>query len=130
MANAKATGQPVGEVKTRTYRAEDSTLTRGYAVIQGTADDQCKLAGAAAEAIGIVAETALEDAAVEIVQRGECIAIAGGVVNAGDYVKTDSSGKLVASAGEDTANIGRARTSAAADTDEFVLDVWEVKKRS
>jgi len=130
MANAKATGQPVGPVKTRTYRAESGTLTRGYAAIQGTADDQAKIAGAAAEAIGIVAETALEDAAVSIVQKGECIAIAGDAVNAGDWVKTDPSGKLVASAGEDTANIGRARTSAALDTDEFVLDVLEVKKRS
>jgi hypothetical protein len=131
MANAKATGQPVGEVKARTYRVEGSALTRGYAVIQGTADDQCKLAGADAAALGIVAESVTTvGRPVNIVQEGETIAIAGDVVAAGQWVKVGTGGKLVPSAGEDKHNIGRARTSAAADTDEFVLDVLEVKKRS
>jgi hypothetical protein len=128
---AKATRGPKGTPFLNTYRAQSSALTRGYAVKQGTADDQCILAGAAEEAIGIVAESALENALVPVVQDGECIAIAGtGGVAAGNWVKVEAGGKLVASAGEDTANIGRARTTAAADGDEFVLAVKEVKKRS
>lgn len=127
---AKATRGPVGTPLIRTYRAQSSALTRGYAVKQGTADDQCVLASTAEEAIGIVAESALEGALVGIVQDGECIAIAGtGGVTAGAWVKVESGGKLVISAGEDTANIGRARTTAEADG-EFVLAVKEVKKRS
>ena len=128
---AKATRGPIGTPRIRTYRAQSSVLTRGYAVKQGTADDQCVLAGAAEEAIGIVAESVLEDALVGIVQDGETIAIVGtGGITAGAWVKVEAGGKLVASAGEDTANIGRARTTATTDGDEFVLDVKEVKKRS
>jgi hypothetical protein len=127
---AKATRGPAGTPLIRTYRAEDTGLTRGYAVIQGTADDQCKVSGAAGAAIGIVAEDAVEDALVGIVQDGETIGIAGGTVNAGAWVKAHTDGTLVASAGEDSHNIGRARTTAASAADEFVVDVKEVKKRT
>lgn len=130
MANAKATSMPIGTPKVRTYRAQSTALSRGYAVIQGTADDQCVVSSTAGAAIGIVQEDAAQDQPVGIVQDGETIAIAGGTVNAGDWVKSDSAGKLVASAGEDTHNIGRARSSAALDTDQFVIEVQEVKKRS
>ena len=129
MANAKATDGPIGFPLKRTYRAEDGDLTRGYAVQQGTADDQVKLGGDATRAVGIVEESAKEDAAVSVVMHGECIGIAGGVVNAGDMVKS-STGKLVAANAADVETVGKAITSAAADTDEFVVFVNPIQKRS
>lgn len=128
---AKATMGPVGTPHRRTYRAE-AALTRGYACMQGTAEDQAKaVTGATVACLGIVEESqATVGRAVSIVLFGECIGIAGGTVNPGDWVKNDAAGKLVASAGEDTENIGRAISAAAADGDEFVLFVLPVKKRS
>jgi hypothetical protein len=128
---AKASKGPTGFNLKRTFKVVAAAgITRGFAAIKGTNEDEADIAGAAAAGLGIMEETTLLNGYGAVVTHGECIAIAGGAVVQGDWVKTDASGKLVASAGEDTANMGRAMSGAAADGDEFVLFVNPVKKRS
>lgn len=128
---AKATSGPSGTPLIRTYRTQTAALTRGYAVKQGTADDQAVVAGAAERVLGIVAEsTAAVDDPVGVVMSGQCIAIAGGAVAAGDIVKTDANGKLVAGNAADVETAGKALSTAAADGDEFVIQVMPNQKRS
>jgi len=99
----------------------------GYGVIKGTADDQVKVPTGAGQACeGVVAETGAASAAdkpVTVIRDGETLAIAGGVVNRGDWVKMDTNGKFVATTTPNDECAGRAVSSAAADTDEFVLEV-------
>jgi hypothetical protein len=132
MANAKATDGPVGLARTRSYRVEGGDLARGFGVQQGTADDQAKISGAATRVLGVASEavTLASGLPVTVVMHGECIAIAGGAVNAGDMVKTDGAGKWIAANAADVETGGKALTSAAADTDEFVMFVSPNQKRS
>jgi len=127
---AKTTKGPIGDAQPVTVLVTGGAITRGYGAIKGTNDDEVAIAGAAAAVLGVMQETTAQNALGPMVKRGEFVAIAGGAIVQGDWVKTDSAGKFVASAGEDTANGGRARSSAAADGDEFILDVAPVKKRS
>lgn len=130
MADKAKMGVVSGAIK-QTFRAEGGALTRGFGVIKGTADDQALIAGAAALTLGVVAETAgAAGLPVSVVLFGPAIGIAGAAITAGSFVKTDAAGKFVPSAGEDTANSGWALSSADADTDEFVIFVQPVKKRS
>ena len=134
MANAKATTRPQGMRILRTYRAETTALVEKTAVMQGTDDDQAKNdTGAGVACLGIVEEGGGAAAAgdlVSVVQFGECIAIAGGVIAPGMSVKTDGNGKLIDASGTDAHVIGIARSTAAADTDEFVVFVKLDPKRS
>ena len=123
---AKATMGPMPGAEIRTYRGEGGALTRGTAVMQGTAQDQVKApTGANVRPAGIVVETtAAAGDPVAVVRRGECIAIAGGVVAPGDYVEiTGVNGRLTTTAVAGHEVVGRAVSAAAADGDEFVLDV-------
>ena len=122
MAKAKV-GVVVQPIR-RTYRAEVA-LTRGQAVIQGTADDQVKLPGAAnVPCIGIVEEDAAAGAPVSVIVGGEAVAIAGAAIAAGAYVQTaGASGKVIATAAAGQNFLGRAVHAAAADADEVVLQV-------
>lgn len=126
---AKATKGPVGGATTRTYKAEGGNLLRGTAVIAGTAEDQVKAPAAANDpAIGVLGENIDQDKIGPMVMSGETIAIAGGVVADGDWVKVGGvDGRLITIGGEAAVSvlniIGRARSNAAADGDEFVLDV-------
>ncbi len=116
---------PLSPRTRRTYRAQVA-VTRGVAVIQGTADDQANLPGGAnVWPLGIVEEDqATVGGAVAVITHGECIAIAGGAVNAGDKVEiTGASGKLTTTTTDKHNVVGIARSSAAGDGDEFVLDV-------
>lgn len=115
-----------------TFRAEGGGLTRGFGVIKGTADDQVKVpTGVAQRPEGVVSETVANAGdAVVLVQFGECVAIAGGAVARGDRVKMDANGKWVTSAAEDVESGGIARSTAAADGDEFVIFFTPAHKRS
>jgi hypothetical protein len=134
MANAKATTRPQGERNIRTYRAEGGALAHRLAVMQGTADDQAKaVTGAGVACIGVIAENsgaAAADDLIAVVQHGETIAIAGGVITPNVPVGVDANGKLVAVTGTDANIVGISRSSAAADTDEFVVFVNLSPKRS
>ena len=120
----KATMGPTGTRVERTYRAE-AALTRGRAVIPGTAEDQVKEPATAAtgnlKVLGIVAETVASGDPVRIVTHGECIMIAGAAVNHGDLLKTTAAaGKAEATTTDNDGIFGHAVSDAAADTDEFV----------
>jgi len=130
MANKIATDGPAGFNHTRTYVAQ-AALTRGFGVVQGTADNQANTpAAAAARCLGVASENAAIGDATQIVTSGEAIAIAGGAVVAGDIVKMDANGKFVAGNAADVETAGKALTSAAADTDQFVIFVAPNQKRS
>lgn len=117
---------PIGNASVRTYRGEGGALTRGTAVIIGTADDQVKAPSAAGDKPhGVVAEsTTAAGQPVKVVTHGEVIAIAGGAIAKGDSVKIGgTNGRLVATTTDNDWIVGIARSSADADGDEFVLDV-------
>jgi hypothetical protein len=134
MANAKSTTRPQGERKVRTYRAEGGALAHRLAVMQGTDDDQAKaVTGAGVACVGVIAENAGAAAAgdlISVVEEGETIGIAGGGITPNIPVGVDANGKLVAVTGTDTNIVGISRNSAAADTDEFVVQVALQPKRS
>jgi len=124
---AKATRGLSGIPEIRTFLAEGGALTRGMAVVQGTADNQVKAPGSVAtgnlKVRGIVVEDAAEDAPVAVCVDGECIHIADDVVAAGDQIKTaDANGKGTPTTTDNDGIYGEAVSPAAADGDEFVLN--------
>jgi len=129
MADTAVMGVPAGAIVV-TRLAQSSAILRGYAVKQGTLDNQVVLAGSAEEARGIAQEGAAENAVIPVVVFGPCIGIAGNAITPGAFLKVDTGGDLVVSAGEDTANIGWALSHADAAGDEVVMFVLPVKKRS
>jgi hypothetical protein len=128
---AKATKGPIGNAQKKTYSGQGGALTRGLGVQQGTADDQAQLSGAATRVLGVVDETnSAAGDPVSVVLFGECIAIAGAAIAAGDIVKTDAAGKFIPGNAADVETGGKAMTAAAALNDEFILFVNPVHKRS
>ncbi len=124
----KATRGPMGNADVRTFRAEGGTLTRGLAVIPGTADDQVKAAAAVAtgnlKVVGIVTETAAEGEPVRICVKGECLAIVAAAVVLGDSLKTVGTASKVEPTTTDNDGVfAVARSAAATDGDECVVDV-------
>jgi len=122
---AKASKGPAGIPDVRTFLAEGGALTRGMAVIAGTAENQVKAPGSVAtgnlKVKGIVVEDALEDAPVKVCIDGECIMIADDVIAHGDQLKTvDANGKATATTTDNDGIYGEAVSDAAADGDEFV----------
>lgn len=115
---------PVGITNPKTYGAE-SGLTRGYAAQKGVKDGNVTaVTGAGQRAFGIVAETVSSGEAATVVRFGDALAIAGGTVAYGDYVKVDATGKLVTIAGTAGEEIvGRAESAAAASGNEFIVFV-------
>lgn len=134
MANAKVTSRPQGLLTVRTYRAEGGALAHRLAVMQGTADDQAKVVtGAGVACVGLVLENAGAAAAgdlVSIVTHGEAIGIAGEDLAPGMWLIVDTNGKLTDGSGTDAHFIGQALSTAAADTDEVLVDVNILPKRS
>ena len=125
---AKATKGPLGSRIERTYRAEGGTLTRGMAVIPGTADDQVKAPASVAtgnlKVVGIVAETALVGEPVKVVEHGECIAIVLAAVALGESLKTAAAaGKVEPTSTDNDGVFAHAISAAAADGDEAVVFV-------
>ncbi len=125
----KATMGPTGPRVERTYRAEGGALVRGQAVIPGTAEDQVKTPAAVAtgnlKVVGICAEAAAAAGdPVRVVEHGECIAIAGGVVAPGDALKAATvNGRLTATVTDNDGIFAEAKSNAAADGDECVAFV-------
>ena len=125
---AKATMGPAGIADSRSYVAEGGTLTRGMAVIPGTAENQVKAPGAVAtgnlQVIGIVAEEAAAGAPVKVVTRGECVAIAKAAITHGDILKAaGADGKVELTTTDNDGVFAQAVSDAAADGDEVVIRV-------
>ncbi len=120
-----------GAIK-RTYVSEGGALTRGYGVMAGTADNQVKTpTGAAVRCVGVVEETVDAAAkAISVVVHGPCVAIAGAAVARGDMVKVMATGKFEPGNAADVEVAGWAITHADADTDEFIMFVQPIQKRS
>jgi len=132
---ASAAGQPIGTPHRRTYRAEGTLtyVTRGRGVMQGTADDQCKVpTGGAVRCLGVVEESpAAVGDPVSVVTLGEVIAISGQTaLVAGLPVKVEAEGDFISCAAADVECVGYAVTTAAADGDEFVMFVLPILKKS
>lgn len=123
----KVTMGPSGSRSERTYTAEGA-LTRGMAVIQGTAEHQVKPPGSVAtgnlRVIGIAAEAAADKAPVKVVTWGEVEAVAGGAVAAGDILKTEAAtGKVTATTTDNDGVFAQAVSGADADTDALIVRV-------
>ncbi len=124
---SKATMGVSGIPETRTYTAEGA-LTRGMAVIPGTAQNQVKPAAVVAtgnlKVVGIVAEDAADGAPVRIVTQGECVAIAAAAIAHGDALKTVAAASKVEPTTTDNDGIFAVAVSdAAADGDECIVRV-------
>jgi len=125
---SKATKGPLGTPRVRTFRAEGGTLTRGMAVIPGTADDQVKAPATAStgnlKVVGIVAETALEGAPVAIVTEGECEAVVAAAVALGDSLMTvAAAGKVEPTTTDNDGVFAVAVSAATTDGDSAIVDV-------
>jgi len=125
---SKATMGPAGIPDVRSYVAEGGTLTRGMAVIPGTAQNQVKAPGAVAtgnlKVIGIVAEEAAAGAPVQVVVGGECVAIAVAAVTHGDILKTvAAAGKVEPTTTDNDGVFAQAVSDAAADGDECIVRI-------
>lgn len=125
---AKATMGPAGMPRERSYVAEGGTLTRGMAVIPGTAENQVKAPGAVAtgnlQVIGIVAEDAAAGAPVRVITHGECVAIAGAAITHGAILATvAATGKVVATSTDNDGVFAQAVSDAGADGDDVVIRV-------
>ena len=121
---------PHGTPQTAPYKVTGGNISRGFGVKRGSADDEVVIADANADGLGILAETTLQNKIGDVVEFGECVAIAGAAITQGAWLKFDAAGKVVTSAGEDQPNIGRAKTSATGDGDEVLVFVQPSKKRS
>jgi len=124
----KATMGPTGPRVERTYRAEGAGILRGIAVIPGTAEDQVKVPASVAtgnlKVVGIASEDAAAGDPVKVVEHGECIAIAGGVVAPGDALKAAGvNGRLTATTTANDGIFAEAKSNAAADSDQCVVFV-------
>ncbi len=122
---------PTGIPAIRTRAAETAGLTSGLAVAQGVDDGGAKaITVAGTRAIGVVGDVPAIGVAVgdamPVVEAGECVAISGDAISAGEYVKSDNAGKLVpvtAGAGTSEEVVGRAVSSTTATGQEFILRV-------
>lgn len=131
MADKSSIGPNTSTQHKRSLRAEGGTLTRGYGVIKGTAEDQVKAATpAAARCVGVIEETTTEGKVGAVVMHGECIAVAGAAIVRGDRVKVMDGGKFEPGNAADVETVGFAVNAAAADGDEFVLFVQPIHKRA
>jgi hypothetical protein len=118
-----------GDNFTETYRGEGGaagSLLSGTAVIHGTADDQAKAPGGAGVAgLGVLAkdEEGGDDRLLEVITFGQAKMIAGAAVAVGEYLKIGGvDGRVIPvaeGAGTTEQVVGRARSAAAADGDEF-----------
>lgn len=94
MANVETTGLVMSVV--RTYMAAAAAMKRGYAIVQGADDNHAALAGANAQALGIQQEDTINAGdPLAVVRWGEAVAVIGAAVAAGQYLSTDSLGRLV-----------------------------------
>lgn len=111
--------------KKSTYRASADAQGRGLAVVQGVADDQAAVAGTAnVICLGVQEEANLKAGdPIAVIELGDAVAIAGGAINAGQLVKCTNAGRFVAASTTADNVVGRAKTSAAASGDEFLLMV-------
>jgi hypothetical protein len=119
----------VGWSKTDSFQAQNANQGRGLALVQGGSGDNylATAAAAGAQCIGVQSEaSAYAGDPITCVELGEAIAIAGAAVNAGQYVKTNAAGQLIpvtGTAGDGEQIVGRAKSSAEAAGDEFVVFV-------
>jgi hypothetical protein len=127
MADKPSMG-PAGSRTERTYRAEGA-ITRGMAVIPGTAEDQVKAPANVAtgnlKVVGIAAEAAASGEPVRIVTQGEVEALAGAAVAHGDILKTvDVDGACEPTTTDNDGVFAQAVSDADADGDFFIARVF------
>jgi len=118
---------PTGTRVERSYVAE-GVITRGMAVIPGTAQNQVKPPASVAtgnlKVMGIAAEDAASGALVRIVEHGECVAIVVAAVVHGDALKTvAAAGKVEPTTTDNDGIFAHAISDGATDGDEAIVFV-------
>ena len=114
----------VGIINPKTYMSE-SLLTFGYGAAKGALDGNCTAITAAGQrGIGIVAaDVTAVGASSNITRFGDALAIAGGPISNGDYVKFDAVGRVVTSTAASDEIIGRAESTAVNVGDQLIVFV-------
>ena len=114
----------VGITNSKTYMSE-SLLTFGYGAAKGVLDGNCTAITAAGQrGLGIVAaDVASVGASSNITRLGDALAIAGGPISTGDYVKFDAVGRVVTSTAAGDEIIGRAESTAVNVGDQLIVFV-------
>lgn len=133
---AVATRGPIGRSKRATYTVDSGgTLTPGLGMIKGALDSSCtNPTGAGQRCLGIVDYSPFNfgvsgaaggggSIAACLVQEGECDAVCGAAVAAGDYVVMNATGQLITSTTTGDEVVGRARSSTVNAGDHFIVDV-------
>lgn len=116
----------LGWGKRSTYIAQNAAQGRGLAVVQGGSGDDYAATAANANVVclGVQEEASLNAGdPISVIDLGEGIAIAGAAVNAGQFVKCTAAGQFIPITTAADNIVGQAKSSAAAQGDEFVLMV-------
>lgn len=107
---------------TATLRAEGA-ITKGYGLKYGTAQNGALVSSVNGSKIaGVAGESCASGEAFLAVKDGEVKAIAGDAITIHSEVAVDSDARFIAAASGDVV-VGIARTAAAADGDEFILEL-------
>jgi hypothetical protein len=126
---AKVATRTRGKSFSDTYRAQAANQGRGLGVVAGGSGDDYRgiAAGAGVQILGVQDEaSAAAGDPISVVELGDAMAIAGAAIAAGNFVKVTATGQFIpvtgtAGGGENVA--GWAKSSAAAQGDEFILFV-------
>ncbi len=124
MANVETTGVQ-GNPSKRTYLAGAAAMGRGLALVQGADDNHLVVASAAdAAAFAILEESNVSAGdTISAVYQGEAVAQIGAAVNAGQFLSTDASGRMVPAVGSAQNIVGRAVSSGTTLGDYIVMFV-------
>lgn len=127
MANVAT--RTVGWAVTDTFQANGANQGRGLAVVQGGSGDNYAATAASANVVCLGIQNEASVAAgdpISVTELGDAIAIAGAAITAGAYVKCTATGQLIpitGTAGDGENIVGRAKSSASAQGDEFMIFV-------
>ena len=122
MANVETTGV-LGNPLARTYLAAAATMGLGLALVQGADDIHLAVAAAAnAPAFAILEESNVSiGEPISAIVLGEAVAVIGAAVNAGQYLVTDSQGRLVPATGVSNQNIVARAVSSGSSAGDYIV---------
>jgi len=122
MANVETTGV-IGTPRRRSYLAAAASMGRGLALVQGANDNTLALAAAAnAPAFAILEESNVSIGdTISAVVFGEAVAVIGAAVAAGQYLVSDSQGRLVPASGNLNQNIVARAVSSGSVAGDYII---------
>ena len=122
MANVETTGV-IGVPLKRSYLAAAANMGRGLALVQGANDNTLAVASAAnSPAIAILEESNVNAGdTISAIVLGEAVAVIGAAVTAGQYLVTDSQGRMVPASGNANQNVVARAVSSGSTAGDYIV---------